>query len=311
MATKNDKYKCNICYKIYQNASGLRKHKIKKTCNNTELVIKESILQETVQKLEIETKKLLEEKNKIEYETNILLKEKEKEIIRLRNLMENNIVEIKEKINENNFSNKEIKNELINVSNKIDTSNTGINYNLTQNNNNDNKKLNFNIQLAQKEKERFDHIPDAQMLCILDQKDFSRSIADLVQAVSFNPRAPENMTWCVSDKRAEAGAIEYDHDLNVLTKNSTKNVITQNLQNILFPATDIFKQLETTSTFSIQQNQNYDRYFNLLGELNIKQEYINSIKEIAYDKRGLCKALWEHLQIGLHIEKINHKTKTI
>ena len=149
------------------------------------------------------------------------------------------------------------------------------------------------------------------MLCILDQKDFSKSIADLVQAVSFNPSAPENMTWCVTDKRGETGAIEYNHDLNVLTKSCTTSVITQNLQNILFPATDIFKQLETTSTFNNQQNQNYDKYFNLLGELEIKKEYINSIKDVAYDKRGLCKALWEHLHIGLHIEKIKHKTKTI
>ena len=334
---KVDKYKCNLCNKVYTNESGLRKHRAKKfscipqkelTISKTESIIKENQLYETVQKLleenikkERETQRLLDEKEKEtkrlldekEKETKGLLDEKEREIIRLKTLMEHNIIEIKDKINENNYSNKEIKDELINVSNKIESTSTiynnNQNYNLTQNN--DNKKLNFNIQLSQKEKERFDHIPVAQMLSILDQKDFSRSIADLVQAVSFNPKAPENMTWCVSDKRIESGAIEYNHDLNVLTKSSTKNVITQNLQNILFPATDIFKQLETTSTFNNQQNQNYDRYFDLLGELDIKKEYINSIKEVAYDKRGLCKALWEHLQIGLHIEKIRQKTKTL
>jgi hypothetical protein len=266
-------------------------------------------IEEELKQKEILTQKLLKEK---EIESK-LLEEKEKEIVRLRNLMNNNLSDIKEQIKETNISNKELKNEIMNVSDKIESTsnvyNNNQNYNLTQNN--DNKKLNFNIQLSQKEKERFDHIPVAQMLCILDQKDFSRSIADLVQAVSFNPKAPENMTWCVSDKRVESGAIEYNHELNVLTKNSTTSVITQNLQNILFSATDIFKEIETTSTFNHQQNQNYDRYFNLLGELDIKKEYINSIKEVAYDKRGLCKALWEHLQIGLHIEKIRQKTKTI
>ena len=115
----DDKFKCNICYKKYANASGLRKHR-KTNCDASELVIKETMLQEAVIKLEIETKKLLEEKEKEtqmllkekeiqfllkEKETQLLLEAKEKEIDRLRKLMEHNIVEIKD--------------ELINVSSKI------------------------------------------------------------------------------------------------------------------------------------------------------------------------------------------------
>jgi hypothetical protein len=213
--------------------------------------------------------------------------------------MENNLKnvqdikeEIIEKITENN---QEIKEHLI----ESGSGSVNNNYNLTQNNNN--KKLNFNIQLAPNEKERFDHIPHAQMLCILDQKDFSNSIADLVQAVSFNPKAPENMTWCINDKQGDQGAIKYNPDLNILIRDSSTDVITKTVQNILFPATDMMKELTKLNT---QQNQNCARYFNMLGNDSIKREYVNSIKERAFSKRGLCKALWEHLEIGLETKKI-------
>ena len=302
-------YNCTICGKIYQNGSGLRKHKKKTTsCIPVEKLNKltiEKVITET--RLEETVKKLLEENQK-----------KESEIVRLRNLMENNLVKDVQDIKNNLVKDvQDIKDKITDVDNKIEmstvTGSTAFNNCLINNNNqnNQNKSLKFSIKLAQKDKERFDHIPAEQMLYILDQEDFSHSIADLVQAVSFNPKAPENMTWCVNDKTAESGAIEYNSELNVLMKNSTASVISKNVQNILFPVTDILKEIEKTSTFNLQQNKNFARYFNMLGEETIKKEYINSIRERAYDKRGLCKALWDHLHIRLHTEKINQRTKCI
>jgi hypothetical protein len=305
MSNKLDKYKCQICFKQYQDRTGIRRHKLSKKCdvrieNKIEQLVQTALDNKNIENvLEIknnEIKKLIEEK---ENESKKVL-EQQNEIIRLRTLMESNLKnvqdikeEIIEKITENN---QEIKEKIIESSGGI---NNNTNYNLTQNNNN--KKLNFNIQLAPNEKERFDHIPHAQMLCILDQKDFSNSIADLVQAVSFNPKAPENMTWCINDKQGDQGAIKYNPDLNILIRDSSTDVITKTVQNILFPATDMMKELTKLNT---QQNQNCARYFNMLGNDSIKKEYVNSIKERAFSKRGLCKALWEHLEIGLETKKI-------
>jgi len=165
--------------------------------------------------------------------------------------------------------------------------------------------------LSEKEKERFDHIPDEQMLHILDQKDFSNSIADLVQAISFNPRAPENMTWCVNDKTAEAGAIKYSSDYNMLIRESTAKVISDNIKDIIFPVTDIFKKIHQTTKFNPQQNINYDKYFDIIGQPEIRKEYINSIKERAYIKRGLCTALWDDLNIPLQTQPIKLRHKRI
>ena len=284
-------YICDVCEKTYKERSGLRKHKLIGKCcsqiNNLENVKKLLEIKEN------ETKKLLEENIK-----------KENEIIRLRNLMENNFVKDVQEI-------KELNKEIIEKITETKTEGNPINnYNNIITQNNDNKKLNFNIQLSAKDKERFDHIPREQMLCILDQEDFSHSIADLVQAVSFNPRAPENMTWCIGDKSSELGAIRYDSETKMLLRDAPTDVISKNLQNILFPVTDIFKELELNTTFNPQQNKNSDKYFNMLGQDTFKKEYINSIKNIAYEKRGLCKALWDHLGIGLEVVK-KRKIKNI
>ena len=299
-------YKCDLCSKIYQNRSGLRKHKIKpKSCLPDNVLIQHAI---NSTRLEETVKKLLEENEKLKQETVRKLEENEKlkkenEIIRLQSMSD-----IKTDV-------KIIKDELLNVGSKIElaTNNsvTAFNNCVIQNNNNDNKKLKFSIKLADNEKERYDHIHEDELLYILDQEDFSDSIADLVQAVSFNPKAPENMTWCINDKKAEQGAIEYDPELNMLIKNSSTTVISKNLQTILFPVTDMLKVIQPKNTFTKHQNRNYDRYFDILGQDTFKKEYINCIRDRAFDKRGLCKALWEHLDIGLHSNKIKNKLKLV
>ena len=314
----NEKYKCEICFKIYQDHSGLRRHKLSnKKCVPPEMQAPfKDILQKEkdninklLEKKELETRLLFAEK---EIETKKLLEEnmkKEKEIIRLRNLMENNFLKDVKEIKETNLEIKEKISEIELNNGGNPNINYNNNYNLTQNN--DNKKLNFNIQLSAKEKERLDHITSEQMLCILDQEDFSNSIADLVQAISFNPRAPENMTWCIGDKSSELGAIEYNSETKMLLRDTPTNVISKNLQNILFPVTDIFKELELNTTFNAQQNKNSDKYFDMLGQETYKKEYINSIKNVAYEKRGLCKALWDHLGIGLEVVNKRKKIKQI
>jgi len=308
------KFNCNACGKIFKDPSGLRKHKNKCQPDKLEENRKEALNKRMVSKAKKEAQKLLEEQQK---QTQKLLMEKEEEINRLRKL-----VEEQNSLKEQQNSLNEIKNEIIEKNNEILEKNNEIiavvresavgsgTYNLTNNNLTNNsltQTKNFNIQLAPKEKERFDHIPPAQILHILDQEDFSKSIADMVQAVSFNPKAPENMTWCVNDKKAEAGAIEYNAELNMLTTDSTTSVISKNLQSILFPVTDILKEIELTNKLNMNQNRNCLRYFNMLGETEYKREYINSIKERAFDKRGLCKALWEHLQIGFETSVLKAK----
>jgi len=286
-------YICNLCLFQFKDESGLRKHKKRKNkCISEDHPFVQKKLEEhkeEIERLRAQNEQVQAEKDKAVEHANKLLNMNDK-----ITGMDRTVNVIKEMVIENNLA----------------AAVAAPTYNLTQNNNNDNKSLNFNIQLAPKEKERLDHIPTAQMLHILNQKDFARSVADLVQAVSFNPKAPENMTWCINDKKSENGALEYNSELNIITRDDSSDVITRNLQSILFPVTDILKEIVivTKAKINKQQNRNYTLYFNLLGATDIKKEYINIIKERAFDKRGLCKALWEHLQIGLETKKINFKS---
>lgn len=303
MKKKNDfnKFQCELCQKCFADSSGLRKHKNKKfSCVPVEQTIKKVVEQKN-----IESKKILEDKEKETQEKiKKLLDEKDiesrnllEEVTRLRNLIENHFTNVRQKNIETNEENLTI------VGNNVDAS-----FNIPQLNED------YNIRLVEKEKERFDHIPNSQLLHILDQKEFSNSIAYLVETIFFNPKAPENMTWCINDKKSENGAIEYDDDLSILTRKSSHNVISKNLQNILYPFTDTLTKIKLTKTiFNYNQNRNYDRYLRLLSNLDIKKEYINHIKERMFEKRGLCKALWEHLKIPLELkcEKIKLKTKFI
>jgi len=138
------------------------------------------------------------------------------------------------------------------------------------------------------------------MLHILNQPDFLTSLSELVQAVSFNPKVPENMIWCVSDHRSEYGAIKYKHILNAFTKTSTKCVVKKKLQNILFNTTAILKIIKMTTVFNYQQYQNYLEYIALTDKNHIDKIYIKCVKMCAYNNRLLCKTLWEHLNISLY-----------
>lgn len=180
-----------------------------------------------------------------------------------------------------------------------------------QNNQNNNKNLNFSIKFAVAYKERYDHIPNDEVMHILDQKEFTKSLRDLVDTVAFNPKAPENMTWCVNDKTAEYGALEYNFESNTIVRGKANDVITKKLQAIIFGMSDIFEDLRNDDKhpFNEQQNKNYLRYFNMIGQDDFRKEEIDTIKICAYDRRNLPKVVWERFNIGIEANKLNPRIK--
>jgi len=81
---RSERYKCEICLKIYQDHSGLRRHKLSnKKCVPFEM---QSQFKDIIQ-IEKENTKILLEKKNIEF--NKLLEEKDYEITRLKNVIEN------------------------------------------------------------------------------------------------------------------------------------------------------------------------------------------------------------------------------
>jgi len=290
-------FKCDVCGKVFKDRSGPYKHKKKKNpcAPKTPPPIKEANIDNPT----------LVDKIKTLVEENLRLKSIVDNNERINNLVENmqhNVEDIK-------YIKTSVKDLCANQENAY-YKNIAIqqNTNIQNNNNkNKNKNLNFTIKLAMNDKERYDHIPKEQILDIFNQSDFSRSVADLVEAVHFNPKAPENMTWCIGDKTAASGAFEYNHETNSIVSCYPTTVITKSLQNILFGMGEVFEELREASVFNDQQGRSYQRYFNLIGQDEIPKEYIASIKNMAYESRTLPLVIWNYLNIGMVPTKVTSK----
>jgi hypothetical protein len=223
----------------------------------------------------------LEKNKRIFYETK--MRKQKKEIQKLQDRLkslETNFGQEYQLLKSQQFINKVEKNNTLINNNKIDIGQI------------------VNIQLAKPEKERMDHLKESILLRILSCKNFNKTVTLLTQAVYFNPKAPENMTWCVRDKKAKYGAIEYNHESNTLLTKMTDSVINENVQNMMSQVVDIIDDLYNKCPFNKEQVINYNKLFNLFAtELN--PSCINEIKELAYTQRHLSRALWSSLQLAV------------
>ena len=162
---------------------------------------------------------------------------------------------------------------------------------------NDSKTL-FNVSFSKPAKERLDHITKDMMLDILNHDNLNDTLSDLTRSIYFHPKAPENWKWCVIDLHSQNGALEYNHETNTLIRKNTTNVIRKNLENIMFPVTDLLEELRRTRNFNKPQAINCSRLINQLGN-EFTSDQINSVKQSAYAGRNFPKALWESVSISV------------
>ena len=151
----------------------------------------------------------------------------------LSNKIEKGLVNIEEKIDEIDVANGTLDNAY---------NNCVINQQNNLKNDND-----FRLKIAKPSEERFDHISKQEMMSILNQKHFIDSIDKFVCTMYFEPKAMHNCRWCVVDKTAMFGALEYNHESNTLVRKQTTEVITRNLQHILFGMNETLEELKSTT----------------------------------------------------------------
>ena len=144
--------------------------------------------------------------------------------------------------------------------------------------------------------ERLDHLTKDTVLNILNVDNFSDALKNLTEAIYFHPKAPENMIWCIHDNHAFLGAIEYNFDQNVLLYEKADDVIEKHMGNIMFRVSDLLHELKLTSSMNKNQWKNQNLMFSLVG-CHLTPQNIKDIKECAYQKRFLPKAIWSHLHI--------------
>ena len=277
---EEEKWECEICGKVFNNRQGYWKHNNKK---KTPCISKEQVKQLVENLQSTESRKHFYQ---------MKTEQQEKEIQELKSTLQKFL----EKNLRDNESINELKEELID---KIDEVNSSGNFYQTNNVyiSNDSSKHNYiNLSLSTNGNERLDHISDDMMLGVLEHEDFDDSLKNLVGMIYFNPNAPQNYCWCVMDTNAVYGAIEYNHETNLLEKSETVDVINKSVNNVMFRVTDILNKLETNHPLNKRQVSNCNRMFNLLGtDLNTNQ--ITKIKEIAYEEKDLPKSVWKSLGV--------------
>lgn len=288
-------YSCDICGCTFDKYKNFWKHQNRKTScvskeKAKELVDKvqsrESRINYFKEKTKEQEKHLEETKKEVEFYKSLLSKN-------------NSIVEHIDK------NIKSVEEKLVLVEDKIDTRNNTVytaknQYFIDKLEKKENKSV-INIQFAEPKKERMDHITIDMMMAILNHNDFDSTLKELIAVVFFHPEAPQNWNWCVTDKDAKFGALEYNHETNSIHRNSTAVVINKNLQNIMFRFVDMLDEVKTTRNFNRPQAINYNRLYNSLGR-DFELQHITAVKEAAYAGRNLPRSLWDYL--GIMVEKL-------
>ena len=275
-------YTCDICKTKFTNKGSYWTHKNKKknACLSPEIVEKIQELEKTQQEVE-----------------------KLKSIIASLN-------------NNNDKKLEQIITKIENVQDTIEINQTAhqlTQINNTMNNNADNKMC-FDIHFTENNKEKLSHISQEMMLKILNHKDFNDTLKHIAKTVFFHPEAPQNWKWCVTDKKAAEGALEYNAESNTVIRKSTGEVINVNMQNIIFQISDFLTNLKKNNCeFNDTQKRNREKIYDTLGN-DFTSEQINCIKGAGYDGRNLAKALWESLYITVEstpISRIKTKVKIV
>jgi hypothetical protein len=138
------------------------------------------------------------------------------------------------------------------------------------------------------------------MLHIFNNDDFIELIGDLAYAVYFNPMAPQNMVWCVTDKYSHFGGIKYQFETNTLLRESTNDLIISFINNLSYLMVEQLTYLRK-SVITEKQIANYNNFHKLIRHYPFRSDYIKKLKEKAYEGKNMTMALWDKL--GLTIEK--------
>jgi hypothetical protein len=154
------------------------------------------------------------------------------------------------------------------------------------------------IAFAKPEEETLNHIPPTMFLEILNCENIKDTIPQLMRAIYFNPKAPENCRWAIFDKKAKNGAFEYNQDTDGIIIQNSEYTIEQNVQSVLSKVIHILDTLKKAHGFTPQQQLNYNNIYDLFGSY-INQGILNNVKTMAYNNSGLPKSFWRHMNLQM------------
>jgi hypothetical protein len=258
-------YICDLCNKEFKNRQRLWDHtKRNKPCVVSKIVVKKSEYEETAKKLEEKDKEIMYLKEKLELFEIIREHKQQNEYQNYYDLRSNNI-------------NNHINNTIINP--------IGIDALLK-------------IPYTKYEEETLSHIPPTMFFEILNCENVKETIPQLMRAIYFNPKAPENCRWAIFDKKAKNGAFEYNHDTDGIIVQNSEYTIEQNVQSVLSKVIHILDTLKKVHGFTPQQQLNYNKIYDLFGSF-MNQTVLNDVKSMAYKHSGIPKSFWKDMNLPI------------
>jgi hypothetical protein len=234
------------------------------------------------------TEKIILDKTDLELTTNII-KEKDKKLEEIEK--ENN--DLKEKLEL--FKVIHEQRNQIEYQNYYDLSNTNISNTIINPIGMDSL---LKIPFTKPEEETLNHIPPTMFFEILNCENVKDTIPQLMRAIYFNPKAPENCRWAIFDKKAKNGAFEYNYDTDGIIVQNSEYTIEQNVQSVLSKVIHILDTLKEVHGFTSQQQLNYNKIYDLFGSY-MNPGVLNNVKNMAYDNSGLPKSFWKHMKLQM------------
>lgn len=166
---------------------------------------------------------------------------------------------------------------------------------------------NYNIILTLPGEEKIDHIGREDLKKILDEEYFSDVLKRIAEQVFFHPAVPENMKWCVFDKNAENGVLNFNHIDNSISKVNTNDTINEHVQNLVSGLLIQFGKLNDENQLNSRQRHNYNKLGHLMGS-ELDDHQLIDVKDVAHQKQDYPKSLWVSLKLLL-IDEFKSKSK--
>jgi hypothetical protein len=158
------------------------------------------------------------------------------------------------------------------------------------------------IMLSRPGKERINHITKDVMLELLKCPSFKLISENLIKAMYFNRKVPENSNWTIAYPLNDRAALIYNYDTGQFVRKNTKEIINEKFQNmidLLQPLIEeIYKEDEEKDHLSNIQKRNLKLYYGYFGVDNIYEEapdIYEGIHRLAYEYRAISMAYWKQL----------------
>lgn len=158
------------------------------------------------------------------------------------------------------------------------------------------------IMLSKPGKERIDYITKDVMLELLKCPSFKLISENLIKAMYFNRKVPENNNWTIAYPLNDRAALVYNSETDQFVRKNTTEIINEKFQNmidLLQPLVEeIYKEDEEKNHLSNIQKRNLKLYYGYFGVDNICEEdpdIYEGIHRLAYEYRAIPMAHWKQL----------------